>query len=318
MAKNNDFLTLAYYYYTALPNAGEFAEKHLAYCKSIGLRGRIIVADEGINGTVSAPQAIAEKYMDYLRSLPYFPGISFKVHQTEQHVFKTVHVRYKAEIVNSGLTAADDIKPYKETGKHLEPKDFREMMDRDDVVVLDVRSNYEHTLGRFRKAVTLDMENFREFPDKLQELEQYKDKTVVTYCTGGIKCEKASALLLKKGFRDVYQLKGGILNYGKEAGGENFDGKCYVFDERISVDVNQVNPTLVSTCAHCGEKTSRMVNCANPLCNDQFVMCEKCGWEWEGACSDACRDHEKKRPYTGSGYYNKASQDSYTAKALKS
>src|SRR5690606_7629349 len=124
--------------------------------------------------------------------------------------------------------------------------------------------NYEHNVGRFKNAVTLDIENFREFPDKIEELAAYKDKKILTYCTGGIKCEKASALLLKSGFKDVYQLHGGIIKYGKETGGKDFEGKCYVFDNRVTVDVNHVNPTEVATCHNCGVTSSRMINCANP------------------------------------------------------
>ena len=150
------------------------------------------------------------------------------------------------------------------------------------------------------------MENFREFPEHLAELEEYKDKTIITYCTGGIKCEKASALLIKRGFKDVYQLDGGILKYGMEGGGEDFEGKCYVFDGRITVDVNSVNPVVITKCIHCGETSARYVNCSNVLCNDQIILCEKCGWEWEGACSEACKEaFVSKRPYDGTGYYAK-------------
>ena len=141
-----------------------------------------------------------------------------------------------------------------------------------DIVILDVRSNYEHELGRFKNAVTLDIENFRDFPDKLNELEQYKGKKIVTYCTGGIKCEKASAFLLEQGFENVHQLHGGIIKYGLEAEGEDFEGKCYVFDNRLSVDVNKVNPKVVSKCFVCETHSDRMVNCANP--------------EWQCPCAD--------------------------------
>src|SRR5690606_14587851 len=141
---------------------------------------------------------------------------------------------YKAEIVHSGLRNPSYIDPTRETGTHLEPEEFLKMKDQEDVVVLDVRSNYEHSVGRFKNAVTLDMENFREFPEKIKELEQLKGKKILTYCTGGIKCEKASALLLKEGFEDVYQLHGGIIKYGKEVGGQDFQGDCYVFDNRVT------------------------------------------------------------------------------------
>jgi len=182
------------------------------------------------------------------------------------------------------------------------------MKDRDDVVVLDVRSNYEHNVGRFKNAVTLDIENFREFPEKVKELEKYKGKKILTYCTGGIKCEKASALLLKEGFEEVYQLHGGIIKYGKEAGGEDFEGKCYVFDNRVTIDVNSVNPIVVSTCKNCGKTTPKMINCANPDCNEHFTQCDDCGWELQGCCTTECTTHPCKREYDGTGYYVKVPQ----------
>jgi len=169
-----------------------------------------------------------------------------------------------------------------------------------------MRSNYEHHVGHFKDAITLDIENFRDLPERMNELEPFKDKTVITYCTGGIKCEKASAYLLENGFKDVYQLDGGILKYAKEGGGEDFEGKCYVFDGRVVVNVNTVNPVLVSTCIHCETPSARMINCVNELCNNQIVMCEACGWKWNGACSVECKEISS-RAYDGTGYYTKLS-----------
>ena len=142
----------------------------------------------------------------------------------------------------------------------------------------------------------------------MKELQQYKGKKILTYCTGGIKCEKASALLLQEGFEDVYQLHGGIIKYGKEAGGKDFEGKCYVFDNRVTVDVNSVNPVVVSTCRNCGKTTPKMINCANPECNEHFTQCDECGWKMGGCCSDACKTHPRKREYDGTGYYVKFPQ----------
>jgi UPF0176 protein len=192
-----------------------------------------------------------------------------------------------------------------QTGIHLDPEEFKLLKDRDDVILLDVRSNYEHHVGKFKNAITLDIENFRDFPEKVSDLEAYKDKKVITYCTGGIKCEKASAFLIEKGFNNVYQLHGGIIRYGIEQGGVDFEGKCYVFDNRIAVDINKVNPTVISTCHVCGAQSDRMVNCANPICNNHLPICEKCGWAMDGACSETCKDHPEKRPYDGTGYYAK-------------
>jgi len=301
MIIESPYLAVAFYKYVHIEEADVFAVKHLKYCQRLGIFGRIIVADEGINGQLSGTPELCEQYMKDLVSDPRFEGTDFKIDGVDRQAFSKMHVRYKPEIVHSGLK---DIDPSIRTGGHLKASEFKELKNKEDVLILDVRSNYEHHIGRFKGAKTLDIENFRDFPDKLDELEEYKNKTIVTYCTGGIKCEKASAFLLENGFKDVYQLDGGILKYAKEGGGEDFEGKCYVFDGRVVIDVNTVNPVLVSTCIHCGTPSARMINCVNELCNEQIVMCEGCGWEWNGACSEACKT-ETTRAYNGTGYYTK-------------
>ncbi|ADY54193.1 Rhodanese domain protein [Pseudopedobacter saltans DSM 12145] len=299
------YQTLLYYCYSHIEDAEQYAADHLKFCKNLGLTGRIIIADEGLNGTVSGTVDQCQKYMDYIYADGRFNATEFKIDEVDEPSFMKMHCRYKAEIVHSGLRDPNIINPTKKTGKHLEPVEFMEMKDRDDVVILDVRSNYEHKMGKFKNAVTLDIDNFRDFPAMINQLAQYKDKKILTYCTGGIKCEKASALLLHEGFKDVYQLHGGIIKYGKETGGKDFDGKCYVFDNRIAVDVNSVNPEVVSVCYNCGTKTTKMINCANPECNEHFTQCEECGWKMDGCCSDSCKEHPRKRPYDGTGYYVK-------------
>ncbi|MBC5993323.1 oxygen-dependent tRNA uridine(34) hydroxylase TrhO [Pontibacter cellulosilyticus] len=300
---NKPYSILLYYCYTQIENAEAYRDEHHLLCLELNLLGRIIVSDEGLNGTVSGLKEDCDEYMRRLHADPRFGHTDFKVDPSDVHAFTKLHVRYKPEIVHSGLRHID---PNQRTGVHLSPQEFKELKDKEDVVVLDVRSDYEHSVGRFKNAVTLDIENFREFPDKVDELkEKYKDKKILTYCTGGIKCEKASAFLLEQGFENVYQLHGGIIKYGMEAGGEDFEGKCYVFDNRVAVDVNKVNPTVVSTCHVCGTKSDRMVNCANPVCNLHVPICENCGVELDGACSVECKEHPDKRPYDGTGYYQK-------------
>ncbi|MBX9852339.1 MAG: rhodanese-related sulfurtransferase [Cytophagaceae bacterium] len=296
------YLIVLYYCYTPIEDPEAFREQHHYFCHSLNLLGRIIVAKEGLNGTLSGLKEDCQKYMDTLKADPRFASIDFKVEESAVHGFQKLHIRVKPEIVHSSLHHID---PTQQTGIHLEPKEFKEMKDQEDVVILDVRSNYEHKVGKFKNAITLDIENFRDFPDKIKELEKYKDKKVITYCTGGIKCEKASAYLLEQGFKDVYQLHGGIIKYGIEEQGEDFEGKCYVFDNRIIADINKVNPTVIATCYVCGVVNDRMINCANPVCNLHVPICENCGWEKEGACSDECRRHPEKRPYDGTGYYAK-------------
>ena len=306
--------TLLYYCYSAIEDAELFAADHLQFCKSLNLVGRIIVADEGLNGTVSGTKDSCTLYMETLHSDPRFAKIDFKVDEVDEPSFIKMHCRYKSEIVYSGLRDPQIINPEKKTGIHLTADDFISMKDDEDVVILDVRSDYEHAIGRFKNAVTLDIENFRDFPGKINELAKYRDKKIITYCTGGIKCEKASALLLHEGFENVYQLHGGIIKYGKEAGGKDFEGKCYVFDNRVAVDINSVNPVVISTCRNCGVHTTKMINCANPECNEHFTQCDACGGKLEGACSEICQLHPRRRIYDGSGYYVKVPQPVNTSK----
>ena len=160
-------------------------------------------------------------------------------------------------------------------------------------------------MGKFKGAMTLDIDNFREFPDKVNELGHLRDKKIITYCTGGIKCEKASAFLLDQGFENVYQLHGGIIKYGLEAEGENFDGKCYVFDNRMVADVNTVNPQVISKCVVTGEPTERVVNCANPHCNDQVPLSDNGAEIYKGCCSEDCMNNPDSREWNGTGYYSK-------------
>ncbi len=299
------FQTLLYYKYTRIPNAEEFAKQHLDFCERLGVVGRIIVAEEGLNGTISGTVVQCKKYMDAVRSNPLFEGIEFKIDDVDQPSFERLYVRHKPEIVHSSLRGIKNIDPNETTGIHLQPHEVDEMIEQDDVVFVDVRSNYESNVGHFRNALKLDIDNFRDFPEQLKQLEHLKDKKVVTYCTGGIKCEKASGYLLKNGFKNVYQVDGGVVKYAKETGGKNFEGKLYVFDNRVVVDVNAISPTIVSTCKICGTKSAHMVNCANAECNEHFVLCEECGWKMEGCCSEACMQSPAKRAYDGTGYYQR-------------
>ena len=309
------YQVLLYYCYTPLDNPEQFRDEHHRLCLALDLRGRIIVAAEGLNGTVSGSAENCACYMAAVKADPRFAALEFKIDEVPAHTFQKLHVRVKAEIVHSSL---HHMRPHEKTGQHLSPAEFKALKDRDDVVVVDVRSDYEYNLGRFKNAVTLDMENFRDFPERVERLKEFKDKKILTYCTGGVKCEKASAYLLEQGFENVYQLHGGIIKYGIEAGGEDFDGQCYVFDNRVAVDVNRVNPSVISRCQHCQQPSNRLVNCANPHCNAHLPLCEACGEQLQGACSDACAAHPDKRAYDGTGTYPKLSNHYNPAQGLAS
>jgi UPF0176 protein len=315
-AMKQEHLVLLYYCYSEIKDPEAFREAHHLMCLDLNLKGRIIIASEGLNGTVSGLREDCEKYMENVLSDPRFEHTEFKVDVMKEHAFSKLHVRVKPEIVHSGLT---QINPTVKTGKYVEPDEFREILSHpdDDTVIIDMRSNYEHNVGKFKGAITLDIDNFRDMPAKIDELKKYKDKKVITYCTGGIKCEKASAYLLEQGFENVYQLHGGIIKYGLEAGGENFDGKCYVFDNRITTEVNQVNPTVISRCFVTGQPSDRMVNCANPECNKHIPLSEEGAKKYNGCCSEKCMHHPKVRPYDGSGYYQKATNGYNPYKGVK-
>ncbi len=298
-----EFQVLLYYCYVPIQNVVEYRDEHHLFCLENDLLGRIIVAPEGLNGTVSGSAENCRLYMRWLQADERFAKIDFKIENVSEHTFKKLYVRVKKEIVHSEL----GVNPLLKTGKHLEPQELKTMLTDPDVVLVDMRSNYEHSVGKFKNAVTFDMENLRDLPDHVSEIEHLKDKKVVTYCTGGIKCEKASAYLIERGFTNVYQLHGGIIKYGIEAGGEDFEGKCYVFDNRLTADVNSVNPSVISKCYVCKNPSERMVNCANPDCNEHLAICEACGDLNQGACSNECKAHPLKRTYDGTGYYAKGS-----------
>ncbi|MEM9339763.1 MAG: rhodanese-related sulfurtransferase [Bacteroidota bacterium] len=299
-----NYYILLYYCYTQIENPEVFRDEHHQLCLDLELRGRIIVASEGLNGTVSGSKESCEKYIEKVKSDPRFATIEFKVDVSEQPAFEKMHVRLKPEIVHSSLK---QVNPTLKTGEYVEPEAFRKILkeEDEDTIILDVRSNYEHMIGKFKNAVTLDLDNFRDFPEKISELEAYKKKKIITYCTGGIKCEKASAYLLEQGFENVYQLHGGIIKYGLEADGEDFEGKCYVFDNRIVKEVNSVNPTVLSKCYVTGKPSDRMVNCANPHCNAHIPMSEEGAKIYKGCCSEECMNNPDTRPYDGSGFYQK-------------
>lgn len=293
------YRVILYYNYVSIEDPDTYRDEHHLFCIQNNLLGRVIVSKEGLNGTVSGLTDDCNAYMRYLHLDDRFKATQFKIEEHDHHTFKKLHVRVKDEIVNSDLP----VNPIVRTGKHLDPADFKRMMHDEDVVLVDMRSNYEHSVGRFKGAITFDMENLRELPDHVQEIEHLRDKKIITYCTGGIKCEKASAYLLERGFENVYQLHGGIIRYGAEAGGEDFDGKCYVFDSRVAIEVNTVNPEIISECYVCGKKCDRMINCANAECNRHAPICEECSESLDGACSPVCQSHPAKRPYDGTGFY---------------
>lgn len=286
------FRVLLYYKYVKISNPQIYIEHHLKFCKHLGLKGRIIIAPEGINGTVCGTYDETEAYINAMKMDTRFETMEFKIDEEKENVFKKMFVRYKDELVT--LKFEDDIDPNEITGIHLKPKEFLKMMENDkDVIVVDARNEYEYDIGHFKNAIKPNgIDNFKQFPDFIRKnLSSYKDKKILAYCTGGIRCEKFTGVLLKQGFKNVYQLDGGIVSYGKNKKtlGKNFDGKCYVFDERISVSVNSTNPEIVGKCHHCETLNENYINCSNHKCHMHFMICYDCNEKFDGACSEKCQ-----------------------------
>ena len=240
--------------------------------------------------------------MNELQSNPLFQGIEFKIDEVTELSFERIHVRVKPELVSLGEYNLD---PNTSTVPHLNADQVVQMMEDPDAIFLDTRNKVEWEVGKFKNAITLNIDHFRDFPEAVNQLSELKDKKVVAYCTGGIRCEKATMVMQKLGFKNVFQIDGGIVKYAKTNGGYNWDGKMYVFDKRVAIDINSVNPSIIGKCFVCGNNEDRLVNCANPECNNHFVLCSDCGINMKGCCSVECMQNPKIRPYDGTGYYSK-------------
>lgn len=284
---------LLYYKFTEISDYEKFAAEHLALCQSLGLLGRIIVAPEGINGTVSGTVEQTDIYQKTILSDPRFSDMVIKSDPSDKHAFRRLSVKARTEIVTLG---PDNVNPVEKTGRYLEPPDFYAAMQEPDVVIIDARNDYEYDMGHFKGAIRPDVSNFKEFPAWVrQNLSSYRDKKVLTYCTGGIRCEKFTGLLINEGFKDVYQLHGGIVMYGKhpDTKGRDFEGKMYVFDERIGVEVNHTETaSIITRCLYCEAVTDHFVNCAHLDCHKSFYICAACDRANQRSCSEACKNAE--------------------------
>ncbi len=291
-----EYRVLLYYHYVNIEDPETFRDEHLDLCRSFNLLGRIIVANEGINGTVSGLKENTDRYIEAMHSDSRFADMPFKIDEEDGHAFEKMHVRYRPELVN--LQLSRDVNPKEQTGTYLKPVDFYEAMQDENTVVIDARNDYEYDLGHFRGAIRPDIEVFRDLPQWISENKEiFEDKKILTYCTGGVRCEKFSGWLIDEGFEDVAQLEGGIVTYGydEEVQGQLWDGKCYVFDKRISVDINRVEHRVVGKDYFTQEPCERYVNCANPDCNKQLLMSVETEKKYLRACSHECRISPRNR-----------------------
>ncbi|MFZ1280584.1 MAG: rhodanese-related sulfurtransferase, partial [Ignavibacteriaceae bacterium] len=265
----------------------------LNWCVANEIKGKIYLANEGINGSVFGDDESTDRFKTYLKSYKIFEDIWFKETQTEEIAFNKMYVRVKPEIVNSGLTKTK----IENTAPKLTPEQLLKFYeDKKDFVIVDTRNWYESKIGRFKNALTPHITHFREWPKVVETLSEYKDKTIVTYCTGGIRCEKASAYLREQGFKDVYQINGGILNYIQQFPDTYWEGGMFVFDDRRVFEPNTKEELkYTANCHFCGKPTAYHINCHNLNCDKIIVCCHDCKVENEYCCSDECRESLNKR-----------------------
>lgn len=288
----NTHQVLLYYQYVKIADPAAYMAEQRALCESLDLLGRIIVGAEGINGTVSGTVENTNAYIDAMHADERTAQMPFKIDAADEDAFPKLSVKVRDEVVALGLDPEQDIDPNEVSGKRLSPKEFYEAMQDENIVLIDARNDYESKLGHFKGALCPDLRNFRDFPEWVDEhVDELKGKKILTYCTGGIRCEKFSGLLKQKGLDDVSQLDGGIVNYGKDEAtqGRDFDGECYVFDQRVKVPVNFTDTaTVISHCLHCGTPSTRYRNCPWSPCNEQIFLCESCEDARGRHCSAEC------------------------------
>lgn len=279
--KHPNHQILLYYMYTNIVDPETFKKWQLELCKRLNLKGRIIVAEEGINGTVEGTIKDTREYMREMKKDSRFKDIHWKKSIAGGDNFPKLKVKVRPEIVSLGL-GEDDLDPNEITGKHIKPKELHTWFENkkkkeDDFVIIDMRNDYEYEVGHFEDAIDPCTRNFRDLPKAMPELEKHKDKKILTVCTGGVRCEKASGYLKKKGFSEVYQLDGGIVSYMEKYPNENFKGSLYVFDKRQTMHFNkQEEHEYISHCVHCDKPSDFMCNCANIRCNKKYVGCRDC------------------------------------------
>lgn len=293
MATRPKYEILLFYKYVSIRNPNRVMEEQRALCESLALNGRIIISKEGINGTLEGEKKSTDAYVETMNKSRLFHGIHWKKSVGTGTAFPRLSIKVRDEIVSLHLPKKSDVDPRKLTGKYLLPEELHDWYSNGEkFTVIDMRNDYEHAVGKFDDSVCPPMKNFRDLPKVMPKIMRHKNDKVVTVCTGGVRCEKASGYLKKKGFRDVYQLSGGIVSYMEKYPGEHFKGALYVFDGRVTMafDPKTGKREIVGVCEKCGSKTENYEDCANDFCHKQMLVCKKCVKSGSGRvfCTKKC------------------------------
>ena len=283
--------TISFYKYFPVADPQQFRDELYSQLNQLAVFGRIYVAHEGINAQISVPSSRFEALKDYLHSIEPMNGIRLNIAVDDDgKSFWVLKVKVRPSIVADGIN--DPAFDMQNRGKYVNAEAFNRLTDDPDTIVVDMRNHYEFEVGHFEKAIEVPSDTFKEqLPMAADMLKEARDKNIIMYCTGGIRCEKASAYMLHRGFKNVYHLEGGIINYAnqiKEKGlPSKFHGKNFVFDNRLG---ERITDEVIANCHQCGKPADTHVNCANEGCHLLFIQCEACRQKWEGTCSQECFD----------------------------
>lgn len=286
---------IIFYKYTPIADPAGLMKWMREMCTELGIKGRILIAEEGINGTAEGGRDAILRFEEKMHAqdgsagtFADFHDVWFKHSPGTGNAFPKLKIKVRKEIVTLGLGEEGDIDPNKVTGTHASPEEVRKWIKNgEDFVIVDMRNDYEFKVGRFKDSINPKMENFRDLAKVAPELEPLKTKKVLTVCTYGVRCEKASGYLKTQGFNDVYQLDGGIGTYMKTYPGEDFLGSLYVFDGRITERFTD-DYEVVGVCEKCGVKSERYDNCAFDDCHKKLILCESCSREEPFYCGEDC------------------------------
>ena len=284
-------IILSFYKYVFISNPGVIRDKLFLFWDSINILGRIYIANEGINAQLSVPKSNFEKFKLHLQKFVLFQDVKLNIaHKHEIKSFLKLKIKVKNKIVADGIDN-HDFDPSK-TGTHLDANDFNNLMNDKNTLVLDMRNHYESEIGHFKGAICPDVDTFRDSLEIIEKNLKYKkNKNLLMYCTGGIRCEKASAYFKFKGFKNVFQLEGGIINYIRQVKEDNlenkFIGKNFVFDSRMSENVSD---EVIAECHQCGTPFDTHTNCANDACHLLFIQCDSCKKIMSNCCSISCKE----------------------------
>jgi len=282
--------TISFYRYFPVADPKQFRDELYKALDALKVFGRIYIAHEGINAQVSVPESNVEAFRNYLYSIPALNGLRLNIAvDNDGKSFWVLKIKVREKIVADGI--ADPAFSMEKKGKYVNAVEMNELLQDDNTIVIDMRNHYEYEVGHFEKAMEIPSDTFREqLPMAVEMMQDKKDQNIIMYCTGGIRCEKASAYMLHNGFKNVFHLEGGIINYARQAKENNlpsrFIGKNFVFDDRLG---ERITEDVIAKCHQCGQPADTHTNCKNDGCHLLFIQCTACATKYDGCCSEACQ-----------------------------